>query len=57
MYAIFKYQSFNYTLTNDIITFEQLGPDLPAWKGRRICVFAGYSHAILRECYAPAQIL
>ena len=26
-YAIFNYQSFNDTLTNDIVSFEQLGPD------------------------------
>ena len=26
-YAIFNNQSFNDTLTNDIISFEQLGPD------------------------------
>ena len=26
VYAIFNYQSFNDTLTNDIISFEQLGP-------------------------------
>ena len=28
IYAIFNDQSFNDTLTNDIISFEQLGPDL-----------------------------
>ena len=27
-YAIFNDQSFNDTLTNDIVSFEQLGPDL-----------------------------
>ena len=26
IYAIFNYQSFNDTLTNDIVSFEQLGP-------------------------------
>ena len=26
VYAIFNYQSFNDTLTNDIVSFEQLGP-------------------------------
>ena len=26
VYAIFKDQSFNDTLTNDIVSFEQLGP-------------------------------
>ena len=28
VYAIFYDQSFNDTLTNDIVSFEQLGPDL-----------------------------
>ena len=27
VYAIFNDQSFNYTLTNDTVSFEQLGPD------------------------------
>ena len=27
-YAIFNYQSFKGTLTNDVISFEQLGPDV-----------------------------
>ena len=26
VHAIFTDQSFNYTLTNDIVSFEQLGP-------------------------------
>ena len=26
LYAIFDYQSFNDKLTNDIVSFEQLGP-------------------------------
>ena len=26
VYAIFKDQSFNDTLTNDVVSFEQLGP-------------------------------
>ena len=28
IYAIFSDQSFNDTLNNDIVSFEQLGPDL-----------------------------
>ena len=28
VYAIFNDQSFNDTLTNDIISFEQLGPEM-----------------------------
>ena len=31
LYAIFNDQSFNDTLTNDIVSFEQLGPDLSAY--------------------------
>ena len=33
IYAIFNDQSFNDTLTNDIVSFEQLGPDRWAWEG------------------------
>ena len=32
IYAIFNDQSFNDTLTNDIVSFEQLGPDLVKYK-------------------------
>ena len=32
MYAIFNDQSFNDTLTNDIFSFEQLGP---GWSGAK----------------------
>ena len=28
VYAIFNEQSFNYTFTNNIISFEQRGPDI-----------------------------
>ena len=28
LHAIFNDQSFNHKLTNDIVSFEQLGPDL-----------------------------
>ena len=28
LYAIFYEQSFNDTLTNDVVSFEQLGPDI-----------------------------
>ena len=34
LYAIFNDLSFNDTLTNDIVSFEQLGPDLNA----RMCM-------------------
>ena len=32
VYAIFNDQSFNDTLTNDIVSFEQLGPVVFDWK-------------------------
>ena len=28
IYAVFNDQSFNHMLTNDIVSFEQLGPDV-----------------------------
>ena len=28
VYAVFNYQSFNDMLTKDMVSFEQLGPDL-----------------------------
>ena len=31
VYAIFNDQSFNNTLTINIISFEQLGPDILSW--------------------------
>ena len=31
VYAIFNDQSFNDTLTNDIVSFEQLGPVIYSW--------------------------
>ena len=31
VYAISNDQSLNYTLTNDIVSFEQLGPDNFVW--------------------------
>ena len=36
IYAIFSNQSFNDTLTNDIVSFEQLGPD--SAESRRVVV-------------------
>ena len=32
VYAIFNNQSFNGTLTNDIVSFEQLGPDFKRYQ-------------------------
>ena len=37
VYAIFNNQSFNNTLTNDIVSFEQLGPGYPSYLG--LCSF------------------
>ena len=31
IYAIFNDQSFNDTFTNDIVSFEQLGPEFSVW--------------------------
>ena len=31
VYVIFNDQSFNDTLTNDIVSFEQLGPDIKSF--------------------------
>ena len=39
IYARFNDQSFNYMLTNDIMSFEQLGPAL--WKIRKSGVIGG----------------
>ena len=33
IYAIFNDQSFNDTLTNNIVSFEQLGPEVQGKKG------------------------
>ena len=35
VYAIFNDQSFNNTLTNNIVSFEQLGPELFGWKKKK----------------------
>ena len=34
IYAILNDQSFNDTLTNDIVSFEQLGPDCEVFIGK-----------------------
>ena len=48
LYAIFNDQSFNDTLINNIVSFEQLGPDLDlticgslwvSWNGKCICTY------------------
>ena len=31
IFAVFHDQSFNGMLTNDIVSFEQLGPDIPVY--------------------------
>ena len=40
MYAIFNDQNFNDTLTNDIVSFEQLGPGLFIIKQCEVTNFA-----------------
>ena len=43
LYAIFNDQSFNDTLTNDLVSFEQLGPgefEVIFPKGDHFCKFA-----------------
>ena len=60
IYAIFNDQSFNDTLTIDIVNFEQLGPDLSKIRGFRIGTFVHriqdnygiyiYTHTNLRVC-------
>ena len=39
IYAIFNDQSFNNTLTKDIVSFEQLGPELQIRRGIRKLLF------------------
>ena len=47
VYAIFNEQIFNDMLTNDIVSFEQLGPDI-FYLYSSTCKLLGYSAAI---CY------
>ena len=42
IYALFNYQSFNDTLTNDIISFEQLGPGVLVGLCSVIVSFSGF---------------
>ena len=43
MYAIFNDQNFNDTLTNDIISFEQLGPGVKYKNKKPVTVVCYYS--------------
>ena len=36
IYAVFNDRSFNDTLTNDIVSFEQLGPDLETDRSSKV---------------------
>ena len=45
VYVIFNYQSFNDTLTNDIVSFEQLGPGFWSLKPRP---YSRYSSSYMR---------
>ena len=47
VYAIFNDQSFNDTLTNGIVSFEQLGPDIQKTHEWR---YAGWSGLLLFRC-------
>ena len=38
VYAIFNDQSFNNTLTNDILSFEQLGPFVQNGRKSTMCI-------------------
>ena len=53
VYAIFNDQSFNDTLTNDIISFEKLGPDGP------YCAAASenYSRSEKQPCLNVEEVL
>ena len=52
IYAIFKDQSFNDTLTNDIISFEQLGPVILTF-GQHFCTVGNivYSSLLFYQYY------
>ena len=63
IYAIFNDQSFNDTLTNDVVKFEQLGPGVypniwkigyikPLYKGDGPTVAINYSGIIVMPCLA-----
>ena len=38
VYAVFNDQSFNDTLTNDIVSFEQLGPEMHGHKNSMLTI-------------------
>ena len=42
LYAIFNDQSFKDTLTDNIVSFEQLGPDILCWKCNYVWKYKSY---------------
>ena len=54
IYAIFNDQSFNNTLTNDIISFEQLGPAFFGFKKSNISGAMAFILNIWAELFKPS---
>ena len=46
IYAIFNDQSFNDTLTNDIVSFEQLGPEHNDFNNSESLCYSNASHQV-----------
>ena len=53
MYAIFNDQSFNDTSTNDIVSFEQLGPGP---ENLTLCLFPAFRMCSLLSMVIPVKI-
>ena len=54
IHAIFNDQSFNDTLTNDIVSFEQLGPGNFTYAHTQKAILGMAKH-FLQDCYAPSK--
>ena len=54
IYAIFNDQSFNDTLTNDIVSFEQLGPGCKNGYNREILSFPENSNTLSERIFFAA---
>ena len=54
IYAIFNDQSFNDTLTNDIVSFEQLGPDCDNEQTTNFfdCMISAYLSILLKWIFS-----
>ena len=57
LYAIFNDQNFKDTLTNDIVSFEQLGPDFSELKNLSILVRPGQQHMTLKRSLRPSYVV